>query len=116
MTKRITVLLAAVVLTSNLALSQETGKPNSTKQDHPQTWTASTKALTVSGKVSEDGKLFATDIDSEWAINNPDAVKGHEGRLVTIKCYVDPEKSKIHVLSVRTPQYAAMHSDSAFRR
>ncbi len=116
MTKRMTVFLAAVVLTSNLALSQETGKPNSTKQDHPQTWTASTKALTVSGKVSDDGKLFATDIDSEWGINNPDAVKGHEGRMVTIKCYVDPEKNKIHVLSVKTPQYAAMHSDSAFRR
>jgi len=44
-------------------------------------------------------------------------LKGREGRLVTIKCYVDPDKNRIHVLSVKTDaQYTALHSDSAFRR
>ena len=109
--------LAAVVLTSSLALAQEHAKPGGTNQGRPQTWTASTKALSVSGKVSDDGKRFITDIDSEWAINNIDSVKGSEGRLVTIKCYVDSDKNKIQVLSVkRDAQYAAKYSDSAFRR
>ena len=104
------------MLASSLALTQEHGKRDGTNQDHPQTWTASTKALTVSGNVSDDGKRFITDIDTDWAINNPDSLKGHEGRLVTIKCYVDSDKNRIQVLSVKTPQYTSMHNDSAFRR
>jgi hypothetical protein len=117
MTKRIAIPLVIVVLASSLALTQEHGKPDGSNQDHPQTWTASTKALTVSGKISEDGKRFITDIDTEWAINNPNALKGHEGRLITIKCYVDSDKNSIQVLSVKEhAQYSAMCRDSAFRR
>jgi hypothetical protein len=116
MTRPVVVLLVFVVLASSLARAQEPGKPYPTNQDHTQTSTASTKALTVSGKVSNDGKHFITDIDTEWAINNPDSLKGHEGRLVTIKCYVDSDKDRIEVLSVKTPQYSAMYRDSAFRR
>jgi hypothetical protein len=116
MTRPIAISLAVVVLTSSFTLAQH-GKPDGTNQDHPQIWTASTKALTVSGKVSDDGKRFTTDIDTEWTINNPDALKGREGRLVTIKCYVDSDRSKIQVLSVRADvQYSAMYRDSAFRR
>jgi hypothetical protein len=113
---RLAISLAVVVLMSSFALAQEHGKPDTTNSDHPQAWIASTKALTVSGKVSDDGKRFISDIDTEWALNNPNSLKGHEGRLVTIKCYVDPDKNRIQVLSIKTPQYAAMHNDSAFRR
>jgi hypothetical protein len=117
MTRPMAIPLAVVVLTSSLALAQERSKPNGTNQDHGQTWAASTKALTVSGKVSDDGRRFISDIDTEWTINNPDVLKGREGRLVTIKCYIDPDKNRIHVLSVKTDaQYTALHSDSAFHR
>ncbi len=117
MTRPMAIPLAVVVLTSSFALAQEHSKPDGTNQDHRQTWAASTKALTVSGKVSEDGRRFISDIDTEWTINNPDVLKGREGRLVTIKCYVDPDKNRIHVLSVKTDaQYTALHSDSAFHR
>lgn len=117
MTKWMAISLAAVVLTSSLALAQEHAQSGVARQDHLQAWTASTKALSVSGKVSDDGTRFITDIDSEWAINNTAAVKGNEGRLVTIKCYVDPDRNRIQVLSVkRDAQYAAKYSDSAFRR
>jgi hypothetical protein len=116
MTRSIVIPLAICVLAS-LALAQEHGKPDGTNQDHSRAWTASTKALTVSGKLSDDGKRFITDIDTEWAINNPDSLKGHEGRLVTIKCYVDSDKDRIQVLSVRADvQYSATYRDSAFRR
>jgi hypothetical protein len=117
MTRPMAIPLAVIVLTSSLALAQDHGTPDGTNQEPHQTWTASTKALTVSGKVSDDGKRFVTDIDTEWTVNNPDAVKGREGRVVTIKCYVDSDKDRIQVLSIKTnPQYTAMHSDSAFRR
>jgi hypothetical protein len=117
MTRPMTITLAVVVLASTLALAQNHGTPNAANQDSPGVWTASTKALTVAGRVSDDGKHFVTDIDTEWTINNPDSLKGREGRLVTIKCYVDSDKSKIQVLSVKTDvQYSAMYRDSAFRR
>jgi len=78
------------------------------------------KSLTVSGKVSVDGRTLLTDIDSEWSISNSEALKGREGTLVTVKCYVDTERSQMRVLSVRSAQpeakYAARAGDSAFRR
>jgi len=117
MTRLMAISLGVVVLASSLALAQEPAKPGGAQQEHPQSWTASTKALSVSGKVSDDGTRFITDIDTEWAINNSAAVKGSEGRVVTIKCYVDPDKNRIQVLSVkRDAQYTAKYSDSAFRR
>ncbi len=108
--------LAVALLISIFSPAQEQSKARSTDRGH-QTWAASSKALTVSGKVSNDGKHFLTDIDTEWAINNTEAVKGREGRVITIKCYVDPDKDRIQVLSVKTDaQYTAMYGDSAFRR
>lgn len=78
------------------------------------------QASYVSGKVSADGKTFLTDIDSEWQVSNADALKGHEGRLVRVRCYVDTEKSSIKILSVKgddnDSNYAARNTDSAFRR
>jgi hypothetical protein len=78
------------------------------------------KPLTVSGKVSTDGKTFLTDIDSEWLVSNADALKGHEGRLVRVKCYVDTEKNSIRVLAVKKDDaesnYAARNTFSAVGR
>lgn len=80
----------------------------------------SSKPLMVSGKVSPDGKALLGDIDSEWIIDNPEALKGQEGRRVTVKCYVDTEKSRLKILRVKKEdaerKYAAKHDDSAFRR
>jgi hypothetical protein len=42
-----------------------------------------TKASSITGKISDDGKMFVSDKDSKsWTISNPDAVKGHEGHHV----------------------------------
>jgi hypothetical protein len=63
---------------------------------------------------------LVTDLDTEWTVSNADVLKGREGSLVTIKCYVDPDRNQIRVLSVRAaqpePKIAARQSDSAFRR
>lgn len=108
-----TILLAlAVVLFASLpAIAQ--GKPESTP--------ASTKPLVVSGRVSTDGKTLLTDIDSTWSVSNREALKGHEGRMVHVKCFVDTEKNTIKILSVKRDDsesnYTAVrYSDSAFRR
>ncbi len=44
---------------------------------------------------------FVSDADkSVWGVDNPDALKGHEGHHVTIQAYVDNEKKSVHVESV----------------
>jgi hypothetical protein len=81
---------------------------------------APSKVLRVRGIVSDDGKMLITDIGSEWSVSNVSVLKGQEGRAVTVKCFVDTERSLIQVLSFRREdgdsRYAAKYSDSAFRR
>jgi hypothetical protein len=78
------------------------------------------KALMVFGKISDDGKKLISDIDSEWTVSNPEMLKGLEGHLVRLKCYVDTEKNRIRVLFVKKETselgYSARYADSAFRR
>jgi hypothetical protein len=127
MKRSILATLAMAVAISGCALAQDQGrdrdkdqqdKSGATQSDRAAAFSA--KSLTVSGKVSPDGKTFLTDIDSEWQVSNADALKGHEGRLVRVKCYVDTEKNSMKILSVKRDEndsnYAARNTDSAFRR
>jgi hypothetical protein len=86
---------------SLLALAQDTAKPEA----QPSTATTekmTTKAVALSGKVSDDGKTFVSDKDNKsWTVDNPDALKGHEGHEVTLKAHVDDAKNVIHVASVK---------------
>ncbi len=115
---RFTALLLALVQ-PGLALGQEPSRPSTAPPD-ASVARSTPKPLTVSGKVSSDGRNLLTDIDTEWAISNAEILKGREGTLVTIKCYVDTDRSLIRVLSVKSgrpeAKYASRSSDSAFRR
>lgn len=106
--------MIATTLISGCVLAQE--KPEGSKQE-----TTTPKPLMVSGRVSDAGRTLTTDIDSEWTVSNPEALKGHDGRLVKVKCYIDSAKNRIQVLSVRkndaqSDYTAARSTDSAFRR
>ena len=62
----------------------------------------SMKAVSITGKISDDGKMFVNDKDSKsWTISNPDAVKGHEGHHVTLQAHVDADKNEVHVVSLK---------------
>lgn len=101
-------------------LAQDQGGTNSTEQVRHAGTAMSGKPLTVSGTVSPDARTLLTDIDSEWAINNPEMLKGREGLHVTVKCYVDSENGRIQILRVKPREgdkYASKkYADSAFRR
>jgi hypothetical protein len=115
-TMRTSVLVAiATIVICASALAQEKAAAS-----EPQHATFSAKPLMVSGKVSADGKKLLTDIDSEWIVSNDDALKGHEGRMVRVKCYVDTEKNSIKILSVKRENddanFAARNTFSAVGR
>jgi hypothetical protein len=63
---------------------------------------AAKKTVQVTGKVSDDGKMFVGDTDSKsWTIDNPEAVKGHEGHHVILTAQCDADKSEVHVMSLK---------------
>ena len=59
----------------------------------------------MSGKVSDDDKSFVSDKDSKsYNVDNPDALKGHEGQHVALVFHVDPDTGDILVTQVEMPQ------------
>jgi hypothetical protein len=72
---------------------------DSMKKDEMKSDTA--KATKVTGTISADGKSFVGDKDKKtWTIQNPDAVKGHEGHHVTLSAHVYSDKMEVHVMSL----------------
>jgi len=81
---------------------QQAGVPQqgSMSQDR----TAGTKAHAKShlmGKISDDGKTLTDKNGQSWSIDNPDAVKRHEGHEVTLRGHIDTAANTVHVKSVK---------------
>ena len=96
MKKLITVFFAFSLLMGGVTVAQDTMKPDTMKADK------SAKAVKVTGKISDDGKTFVSDKDSKsWTIQNPDAIKGHEGHHVTLSAHVYADKGEVHVMSLK---------------
>jgi hypothetical protein len=95
--KKLTVAsVTLALLMSTLALAQYDTKPDDSNQ------AKAAKAVSLSGKISDDGKTFTSDKDKKsWTVANPEALKGHEGHEVTLKVHADAAKNEIHVVSVK---------------
>jgi hypothetical protein len=84
-------LMSAVALAQYGSQQPDTGKSGT-----------SMKAVSITGTISDDGKMFVSDEDGKsWTISNPDAVKGHEGHHVTLQAQVNADKSEVHVMSLK---------------
>jgi len=89
--------LAAFAQSGDTMKQGDQMKPDNMKADN-----MSKKAMTVSGKISDDGKMFVSDKDNKTCtVSNPEALKGHEGHHVTVKAHVDAAKNEIQVSSVK---------------
>jgi hypothetical protein len=96
MKKLMTIVFALSLLTAFSLVAQDTMKQDTMKSD------TSTKAASIMGKISDDGKTFVSDKDGKsWTISNPDAVKGHEGHHVTLKAHVSADKGEVEVVSLK---------------
>jgi len=107
--------VAALLLISALSVAQE-----QTEKTKPDASSSPAKTLLVYGRVSNDGKKLVTDLDSEWTVSNSETLRGREGTLVRVRCYVESDRNRIRILSIKKEQgesgYAARNADSAFRR
>lgn len=96
MKKLMAICFALSLLLCGVAVAQDTMKHDDMKAD------TSAKATKVTGKISDDGKAFVSDKDGKsWTIQNPDAVKGHEGHHVTLSAHVYADKGEVHVVSLK---------------
>ena len=97
MRKLMTICLALAILGFvGVAAAQDTMSHDTMKAD------ASPKAIKITGKISDDGKMFVNDKDKKsWDIVNPEAVKGHEGHHVTLTAQCNTDKNEVHVISLK---------------
>jgi hypothetical protein len=103
MKKLILLLFTFGLITSLTAFAQYGSNPRDPDQASPEMTKAnktSAKAVSVSGKIGDDGKTFVDKDGKTWTVSNPHAVKGHEGHEVTVKAHLDADKNEIHVLGL----------------
>jgi hypothetical protein len=97
MKKLMTISFVLALLMSAVALAQY----GSQQPDTGKSGT-SMKAVSITGTISDDGKMFVSDEDGKsWTISNPDAVKGHEGHHVILQAQVNADKGEVHVMSLK---------------
>jgi hypothetical protein len=78
------------------------------------TATAPAKGGHIVGKISDDGKSFTADKDGKsWTIDNPDAVKGHEGHHVVLRADVNADAGSVHVNSLKMAKDSGMKNNSS---
>ena len=98
-------LFVLVLWLSLSALAQDTGAQQPSGQQGSMSQGQTTKKAHskshLMGKISDDGKSLTEKEGKSWSIDNPDAVKGHEGHEVTLRGDVDTEANTIHVKSVK---------------
>jgi len=106
MKKLLAICFAGSLLMLGAAWAQDAAQTDTMKKNDTMSDTKA-KATKVAGKISDDGKTFVSDSDSKtWAIENPDAVKGHEGHHVVLTAQVDADKSEVHVKSLKMAKAA----------
>lgn len=100
-------LFAFVLWLSLAAIAQDTGaqQPSGEQGSMSQGQMSGKKAAHskshLMGKISDDGKSLTDKDGKSWTIENPDAVKGHEGHEVTLRGSIDTANNSINVKSVK---------------
>ena len=98
MRRVLVVAFAIVTLTGVNAWTQDAGSA----QTDQKMSSAKATLVSISGTVSDDGKALTADKDQKsWTVQNPEALKGHEGHHVRVRAHVYADKGEIHVMSVK---------------
>jgi hypothetical protein len=113
MRKLIFGLFALLLMMCLPAFAQDASQQGSMGQSSDSTKAdKAAKPQHIKGTIAEDGKSFVSDKDkTSWNIQNPDAVKGHEGHHVVLNAHVYPDKNEVHVMGVKMMSESAKKSD-----
>jgi hypothetical protein len=99
MKKLCVVSLAFAIILSMTAFAQDSSKESAQNDQAAQ---APLKSIEGTVKVEGDKITFVADKDQKsWNVENPEALKGHEGHHVQVKAHVDAGKGSIHITEVK---------------
>ena len=99
--KKLFIMVFSFMVLASLGGWAQTGSQKSEKTDKT-TATSASKAMNMTGTVSSDGKSFVADKDNKsWTIDNPEAVKGHQGHHVSVNANEGTATDTLHVNSVK---------------
>src|SRR5579872_5802345 len=91
MKRMLVVAFALVALLSFNTWAQDAG---TAQTDQKTASSAKAKLMTLRGTVSDDGKAFSDDKDQKsWTVQNPEALKGHEGHHVRVRTHAYADKN-----------------------
>ena len=100
--KKLFIMVFSFMVLASLGGWAQTYSQKSDKTDKTTSATTSSKAMNITGTISSDGKSFVADKDSKsWTIDNPEAVKGHQGHHVSVNANEDTAAATLHVNSVK---------------
>lgn len=102
MKKLLVCLLALTFVMSMSAVAQD--KMDKMGGDMKSDKAAAAPLKSLKGTVKADGEkmTFVNDADQKsWNVQNPEALKGHDGHHVKVKAHVYEDKGEIHVMSVK---------------
>ena len=100
MKKLLTLVLGLAVMFSMTAFAQDASQNQPPMEK--KSATAGTKTIKGTVKMEGDKLSFVADKDGKsWDVENPDALKGHEGHHVQVSAHVDADKNSIHVMDVK---------------
>src|SRR5258708_21577938 len=93
------VTLTLAVILSMTAFAQYSSKEPAQKDQAAQ---ALLKSIDGTVKVDGDKITFFADKDQKsLAVENPDALKGHEGHRVQVKAHIDADQGSIHIMEAK---------------
>lgn len=117
MKKRLAVALTAIAIVAMTTAAQQTACGGS-KERATKASDTSKKPVSLSGRVSKDGKAFVVAGDgTAWSVENPDALIESLGARVIVRANLDAAKHAMEVIAVRIDTVAAARlQDAAFRR
>ena len=128
MKKMLGLTISAFLVLTGMALAQSSTQNNSkteaqSSKDSYSSQSAQTgnmgqssAASEVKGTISQDGKTLVGDDGKSWTIENPDAVKGHEGHHVELKGSADASTNHIQVSSVKMMKEKGSKKDTTQSR
>jgi hypothetical protein len=100
--KKMFILVFSFMVLASLGGWAQTSSQKSEKSEKTTSATTSSKAMNMTGTISTDGKSFVADKDNKsWTIDNPEAVKGHQGHHVSINANEETTNDSVHVNSVK---------------
>ena len=117
MKKMMFVPIAVALLLCASAAAQQNSRSGEVRTQNTETATIGKRAVTLSGRITNDGKTFVSVDQDQWTVSNPDALAGQQGHSISVKCQLSTDQTSIHVLSVNSDgtKYTGIQ-DAAFRK